>query len=207
MFPSSSKCFTSFESIQKGEMVFGSINPQTLGEYDLAIRVRDARKTLRDLRHEQGSLETDTHRATRDSSDLAEKHKNLYARLQGIRSASEAKMIKSANRSNQPDVLAGVLELMENRNEEDVITTRNLRSELDHLRTEAERASQQLLAQREKTLRTISALSKEWRGMEAQAHRKREETSQLHHERMELEVRTARNSLEHAQALFGVLQQ
>ena len=133
------------------------------------------------------------------------KYSLLYAKLQGMRSGSEAKIIKSANRSDQVNVLAGVLELMENRNEGDVVTTRNLREELDHLRTEAERASKQLLEQRNKTLKTIAALSKEWRGMEAQAHRKREETSQLHHERMELEVRTARNSLEHAQALFGVV--
>ena len=173
-------------------------------EYDLALAVRDMRKRIRDLKQEEDKLRLQVQLAKRDFEELTEKHENVFQRLKAARSRAELKIITVSQRSSDKKILSNVLSLLHQRGREDDITNENLQAELVSMRQEADKASRQLRAQREQTLKTIKSLSAEWKRFDNDAHSKRQELTKLQHERVELESRTSRSCLEHAQALFGV---
>ena len=173
-------------------------------EDDVALKVRDARKRLKELQLQREELRGKCEGLRIDHGKALSNEDALFSRLAQLRYATNERLFYISRYSDDLELLRTGRVMIDQRKEEDELTIRNVDEELDKLRSECTRVTHMLQVQRAETLRHINELSRTFVKDERDAKSARAELRRLQQEADEIISRTESACLKHARELFGV---
>lgn len=173
-------------------------------EDDIALKLRDARKRLKDLQQTREELRGKVAALRADNNMALANEDALYSRLAQLRYAANERVFYISRFTENLELLQTARAMMEQRKEEDELTIRNVDIEVEKLRNDCNHVTNMLQVQRAETLRQINEMSRRFVAEEKEAKQQRAELRRLEQETQEIADRTDNACLKHARELFGV---